>query len=120
MTDPINHHTREPHRPSEAVIVIGEYSPSVLGKIAYEVRLARKGPGVVEFTLTINGMICGQLPFDNLVKSATRIDPDHAVGPELQIQKLRRETAEANAAMYDWRARAEQLEEKLRALTTSD
>jgi hypothetical protein len=116
---PTNHHTREPHQPTYATIVVGEYDPSVLGKIAYEVRLARKGPGVVEFTLTINGMTCGQLPFDNLVKSATRIDPDHAVGSELQIQKLRRETAEAKAAMYDWRAKAEQLEEKLRALTAS-
>jgi glycosyltransferase involved in cell wall biosynthesis len=116
MTDePINHHTREPHRPTYAVIVEGAYDPSVLSKVGYEVRLVRNGPGSVAFTLTLNGQVFGQLPFDNLVKAATRIDPDHAVGTELQIQKLRRETAEARAEMYDWRAKAEQLEEKLRA-----
>ena len=115
MTDPINHHTRPPHQPTHAVIVEGEYDPSVLGKIAYEIRLTCPAPGAVELRFTLNGMVYGSMPFDNLIKAATRIDPDHAVGAELQIQKLRKETAEARAEMYDWRAKAEQLEEKLRA-----
>jgi glycosyltransferase involved in cell wall biosynthesis len=114
MTDePINHSTREPNQPTSATIVEGEYDPSVLAKVAYEIKLSRIGPGNVEFTLTLNGLVFGSMPFDNLVKAATRIDPDHAAGSELQIQKLRKETAEAKAAMYDWQAKAEQLEKKL-------
>jgi predicted transcriptional regulator len=105
--------TREPNQPTNATIVEGEYDPSVLAKVAYEIKLSRIGPGNVEFTLTLNGLVFGSMPFDNLVKAATRIDPDHAVGSELQIQKLRKETAEAKAAMYDWQAKAEQLEKKL-------
>jgi hypothetical protein len=105
--------TREPNQPTNATIVEGEYDPSVLAKVAYEIKLSRIGPGNVEFTLTLNGLVFGSMPFDNLVKAATRIDPDHAVGPELQIQKLRKETAEAKATMYDWQAKAEQLEKKL-------
>jgi hypothetical protein len=113
--EPINHHTRAPHQPTHAVIVEGAYDPSVLGKIAYEIRLICNGPGAVELRFTLNGMTYGAMPFDNLIKAATRIDPDHAVGPEAQIQQLRRETAEARAEMYDWQARTKQLEEKLRA-----
>jgi glycosyltransferase involved in cell wall biosynthesis len=83
--------------------------------VPYSVKLVRVGSGNVEFLLTIDGKVFAKLPFENLVKAATRIDPDHAVGAERQIQKLRRETAEAKAEMYDWQARAKQLEEKLRA-----
>jgi hypothetical protein len=117
----INHHTRDPHQPDYATLVEGEFddfnwidhdNPC---PVPYVIRLTRKGPGNVELTLMINGKVCGLLPFDNLVKAATRIDPDHAVGAEAQIQKLRRETADAKAEMYDWQARAKQLEEKLRA-----
>ena len=123
MTDePINHATREPHQPTYATVVEGDFDQDFLAgtnRIEYNVRLDRLGPGDVEFTLTINGRPCGKLPFDNLVKAATRIDPEHAVGPEKQIQKLRRDLAEAEAAKYDWQARAEQLEEKIRAYEES-
>ena len=118
MTDkPINPHTRAPHQPAHAVIVEDAYDPSVLGKIAYEIRLTCPAPSVVELRFTLNGMVYGSMPFDNLVKAATRIDPDHAVGTELQIQKLRRESASALAEMYDWRARAERAEAKLAAFS---
>jgi hypothetical protein len=110
--------TREPHQPTFAVVVEGTYHDGTVDDlqltIPYAIRLDRVGPGAIEFTLTINNKICGQLPFDNLVKAATRIDPDNAVGPEKQIQKLRKETAEARAEMYDWQAKALQLEERLK------
>lgn len=108
----------------EATIVEGEVSPDALygalspynrdEDLKYQVKLVRKEPGNVEFLLTINGRICGQMPFDNLIKAQVRLDPDHASGPEKQIQKLRRETAEARAQMYDWQAKAMQLEERLK------
>lgn len=121
MTDePVNHHAREPHQPTYAVIVEGELPFFENGdgtrEIAYQVRLDRLGPGNVEFKLLLDGNLYGKLPFDNLVKAATRIDPDHAVGSEKQIQQLRKETAEARAEMYDWRAKAEQLEQRVRDL----
>lgn len=121
MTDPINHSTREPHQPSHAVIVEGELScaENAVYEIIYQVRLERLGPGNVEFKLILDGRPCGTLPFDNLVKAATRIDPEHAVGPEKQIQQLRKDVSEARAAMYDWQAKAEKLEEKIRAYEES-
>jgi hypothetical protein len=112
--EPINHHTREPYQPTYAEVVSGTYALGDL-QVPYSVKLTPLAPGDVQFTLTIHDRICGQMPFDNLVKAATRIDPDHAVGSEKQIQTLRREVAEARAEMYDWRARAEQLEAKLQA-----
>lgn len=118
--EPVNHHTREPHQPTFAVVVEGDIpffeNGDLVRKIDYQVRLDRNAPGSVEFTLTVDGRICGKLPFDNLVKAATRIDPDHATGPEKQIRALRREAADALAKMYDWQARAGQLEEKVHAL----
>lgn len=122
MNDPVNHSTREPHQPTYAVIVEGDIVKDSIDdskNIEYKVYLDRLGPGNVEFVLIVCNKVCGKLPFDNLVKAATRIDPDHAVGPEKQIQTLRREAAEAKAAMYDWQARAEQLEEKIRAYEES-
>lgn len=122
MNDPVNHSTREPHQPTFAIIVEGDIVKDSIddsNNIDYKVYLDRLGPGNVEFVLIVCNKVCGKLPFDNLVKAATRIDPDHAVGPEKQIQTLRREAAEAKAAMYDWQARAEQLEEKIRAYEES-
>jgi hypothetical protein len=118
---PVNHHTREPNQPSAATIVEGMFNitDDTSSPAPYAVTLTRKGPGAVEFTLTIDGKIHGRMPFDNLVKAATRIDPDHAVGSEKQIRELRKETAEAKAEMYDWQAKALQLEEKLRAYQES-
>lgn len=119
---PENHHTRDPHQPTYAILVDGTYYCSHCSTdhhqrsaIPYEIRLTRTGPGVVEFKLTIDGGAYGTMPFDNLVKAATRIDPDHAVGPEKQIQELRREVATARAETYDWRSKAELAE--LRILT---
>jgi hypothetical protein len=118
MTDPINHATREPNQPSQATIVEGEIQLFENGdetrKIDYQVRLDRIAPGNVEFKLLLDGNLYGKLPFDNLVKAATRIDPDHAVGPEKQIQKLRHELATAQAEKFDWQAKAEQLEQRLK------
>ena len=119
MNDPVNHATREPHQPTYAIAVEGDFEQDFLAgpnSIEYAVRLDRLGPGNVEFKLIINGRQCGTLPFDNLVKAATRIDPDHAVGPEKQIQKLRKEVSEARAEKYDWQARAEQLAEQVAQL----
>jgi uncharacterized coiled-coil protein SlyX len=116
---PVNHHTRAPHQPTYAMIVEGELDYQDLlkwtyaARAAYAIKLVKAGPGAVVFVLTIDDKVHGSLPFDNLVKAATRIDPDHVVGTELQIQKLRRETADARAEMYDWRAKAEKLEERL-------
>lgn len=110
--------------PTEATVVEGEVSPDALygaqsaynrdDDVVYRIKLVRKEPGNVEFLLTINGRVCGQMPFDNLIKASVRIDPHHASGPEKQIQKLRKETAEAKAEMYDWQAKAMQLEERLK------
>lgn len=122
MTDPINHSTREPHQPTYAVIVEGDIVKDSIddsNNIDYKVYLDRLGPGNVEFVLIVCNKVCGKLPFDNLVKAATRIDPDHAVGSEKQIQQLRRELSEARAEKYDWQAKAEQLEEKIRAFQES-
>lgn len=124
MTDePINHSTREPHQPTYATVVDGDLPFIENGdgtrEINYQVRLDRLGPGNVEFKLILDGRPCGTLPFDNLVKAATRIDPEHAVGPEAQIQKLRKELSEARAETYDWQAKAEKLEEKIRAYEES-
>lgn len=120
MTDPINHHTRDPYQPTYAVVVEGEYRDGDVTDlqltIPYSVRLDRTGPGQIEFTLTINGKTCGKLPFDNLVKAATRIDPDHAAGPEAQIRKLRDDLAKSDAAKYDWQVKAEQLEARVQTL----
>lgn len=115
MTDPINHSTREPHQPTHAIAVEGELPcfENPVYEITYQVRLDRLGPGNVEFKLIIDGRPCGTLPFDNLVKAATRIDPEHAVGSEKQIADLRRELSEARATMYDWQAKAEKLDEKV-------
>lgn len=106
--EPINHHTREPNVPTAATIVEGV----IFDKVTYSVTLTRKAPGDVEFTLEIDGRTVGTLPFDNLVKAATRIDPDHVVGTEKQIRELRKETATAKAEMYDWQARALQAEQR--------
>ncbi len=116
MTDPVNHSTRAPHQPTYAVIVEGSIVKDSIDdskSIEYEVRLDRIGPGNVEFRLHVDGKACGKLPFDNLVKAATRIDPDHAVGSEKQIQQLRKEVAEARAEKFDWQAKAEQLEQRV-------
>jgi len=115
---PINHHTRTPNQPGGAEVVAGDFdsrASDTPDSIPYVITLTRTQPGLVEFTLRIDGKICGRMPFDNLVKAATRIDPDHAVGAEKQIRKLRQETAEAKAQMYEWQARVMQLEERLRA-----
>lgn len=114
---PVNHHTRAPNQPSSATIVEGTVDH--LDSITYAVTLTRKAAGKVEFRLEIDGRVFGLMPFDNLVKAATRVDPDHAVGTERQIRLLREETAKAKAEMYDWQAKAMQLEEKLLAYQES-
>lgn len=114
---------RKPTVPTEATIVGGDIVKDSIDSsknIEYKVSLIRNGPGNVEFLLTIDGKICGKLPFDNLVKAQVRLDPDHASGPERQIQKLRQETAEARALMYDWQAQAMQLAERLRQYEPDD
>lgn len=115
----INHHTRAPNQPTEATIVEGEYcnSNNDLGApVPYSVKLTCRAPGTVEFTLTIDDHVHGRLPFDNLVKAATRVDPDHAIGPERQIRGLRQEVADANARMYEWQSRAMRAEERVAVL----
>jgi len=116
---PIDHHTREPNQSTTATIVEGEYCNSNNdpgAPVPYEVALTCKGPGQVEFTLKIDGAICGRMPFDNLVKAATRVDPDHAVGSEKQIRDLRQDVADAKARMYEWQARATVAEERVAGL----
>jgi hypothetical protein len=81
--------------PKEATIVEGDN---------YRVRLVREGPGEVVFLLEIDDNEVGEVPFDNLIKAQVRIDPDHASGPEKQIQALRREAAQAKAEVYDMEA----------------
>jgi hypothetical protein len=115
----INHHTRTPNQPTEATIVEGEYcnANNDLGApVPYSIKLTCKAPGTVEFTLTIDNHVHGRLPFDNLVKAATRVDPDHAIGPERQIRGLRQEVADANARMYEWQSRAILAEERVAVL----
>lgn len=70
----------------------------------YRARLVCRGPGDVVFVLEIDGREAGSAPFDNLIKAQVRIDPDHASGPQKQIQELRREAAEAKAEVYDMEA----------------
>jgi hypothetical protein len=101
---------RAPHQSDAATVVAGE-TP-----VPYAVELRRQGPGAVEFILVIADRVCGKLPFDNLIKAQVRIDPDHASGPERQVQELRKELSEARAQMYDWQARALMAEERLRAI----
>lgn len=108
-----DHHTREPHQPTSAVVVDGEFG---VNGITYQVKLDRIGPGNVEFRLIIDERTRGLMPFDNLVKAATRIDPDHAVGSEKQIRELREQAAKARGEMYDQQARADQAEAKVALL----
>lgn len=77
--------------PNESTIVEGDN---------YKVKLVRRGPGDVVFLLEIDGKVC-ELPFDNLVKANTRLDPDHASFAEKQIVALRREAAEAKGRVID-------------------
>jgi len=86
---------------NEATIVEGDN---------YRVKLIRRGPGDVVFLLEIAGRVCGEMPFDNLVKAVTRIDPDHASAAEKQIQALRLDVAEAKGKLID----AEYLQIQLR------
>lgn len=95
----LHHATREPNAPCEATI---------LERDSLAVKLVRRGSGDVVFQLIIDGQVCGLVPFDNLVKAATRIDPDHAVGPEKQIQELRRALSEARGELHAARITAGQ------------
>jgi hypothetical protein len=79
----------------EATIVEGE---NFIAKLVY------RGPGDVVLVLRIDEEEAGFVPFDNLIKAQVRLDPDHASGPEKQIQELRREAAEAKAQVYDMEA----------------
>lgn len=93
-------------QPSEITLVEGDN---------YKVRLVRRGPGDVIFLLEIDGKSCGELPFDNMVKATTRIDPDHASAAEKQIAELRREVAEARGKVFDMehlRTRLQQVEHR--------
>jgi hypothetical protein len=67
----------------------------------FNVRLVRRGPGDVLFTLTINGTLRATVPLDNFVKAAGRIDPDYATGAEREIQKLRVELGRALSDAVD-------------------
>lgn len=110
-------------RPNKATIVEGDIVKDSIDpskNIEYSVSLVRNGPGDVEFLLVIDGRICGKLPFDNLIKAQVRLDPNHVSGPEKQIQKLRKETAEARAQMYDWQARALLAEERVAKYEAAD
>lgn len=116
----IDHHTRAPNRPTEATIVEGDDRAGAFAELndnTWIATLERRGPGEVFFLLKINDKIRAQVPFDNLVKAAVRIDPDYATGPERQIQDLREKLAKAEAKRYDEQARADQLEARLAAVS---
>lgn len=78
----------------------------------YKAKLVRRGPGDVVFVLEINGRVCGEMPFDNLIKVNTRLDPDHASFAEKQIRELRTELAIAKGRVIDM----EVLETRLHAM----
>lgn len=104
----------------ETAIVDGQIEYKGGDGVDYSIKLVRLGPGNIEFTLHINGYVCGRMPLDNIIKAAVRMDPEHASGPEKQIQALRREVAEAKAKAYDWQAKAMRLEKNLQDLNADD
>jgi len=78
--------------PTYAVIVDG---------VNFCVRLTRRSPGDVVFTIEIEGCCVGEVPWDNLVKANTRIDPDYASAPEKQIRELRSDVARLRGEIID-------------------
>ena len=116
---PVNHHTRAPNVPTEATIVEGDDSGRAFlrdGDTTWLARLVRRGPGDVIFELHVNSHQRAQVPFDNLIKAATRIDPDHAIGPEKQIRELREQLAKERAKTYELQALNTTLEERVARL----
>lgn len=115
----INHHTRAPNVPTEATIVEGDDSARSHLRdtdTTWLAKLVRRGPGDVIFELHVNSQQRAQVPFDNLVKAATRIDPDHAAGSERQIRELREQLAKERAKTYELQALNTALEERVARL----
>lgn len=80
--------------------------------VPFRVILRRRGPGQVVFLLDVGGRTYAEVPFDNLVKAATRIDPAHATVAEQQIRRLREELATALGRAVEAEARWQQAREK--------
>jgi hypothetical protein len=110
----INHHEREPNRPTELTLIQG----TVRG-VPYTVEVKRGRANGMEMILTIDNIPCGGVPIDNLVKAATRIDPDHANESEKQIQKLREELSKSEALRYEQLAEIELLRTHVTEFTES-
>lgn len=81
-----------------------------------KLELRRFGPGNVYLVCKIDESIRTSMPFDNLVKAMTRIDPDHASGPEKQIAELRNQLAEANGKVIDSQLKETQLRTQITEL----
>jgi hypothetical protein len=77
-----------------------EQTPIIVGD-RFEAKLVCDEPGDVKFVLTIDGELQGTAPFDNVVKAATRIDPEHASVAEKQIKALRAEVGHLRGQLVD-------------------
>lgn len=105
----IDHHTRAPHQPTYAVVVEGD---------DYALRV-QPHPDGARVILQINGAACANIPLDNLVKAATRIDPENASPVEAQIRSLRAALATSEARRYEAEARATIAEDRLASIPTT-
>jgi prefoldin subunit 5 len=85
---------------NRAVITLGDN---------FEVRIIRLMPGSCELQVEINDQIVGRVPFDNVVKARTRVDPDHASEPEKQIAALRAEVSALRSRELDFQTARQQI-----------
>ena len=73
----------------------------LVSNVPYRIHLERREPGGVFLRLEIGGRGFATIPFDNLVKTMIRIDPEHADGPQREIAKLRRELSKTEGRLQD-------------------
>lgn len=83
--------------------------------VPFSAKLRRRGPGDVLFEAFIGGRSVASIPWDNLVKTCVRLDPDHASEAQRQVTDARRQMGEAQAAMYGKEAQIVQLKQQLGA-----
>ena len=82
-------------------------------KTPYRIYMEHFGPGTVFVKLEIGTSSCATIQWDNFVKIMTRLDPEHATGPERQILGLRMQLSHANGKVIDLGISEQQLRSQL-------
>jgi hypothetical protein len=85
-------------------------------KTPYRIYMEHFGPGTVFVKLEIGTSSCATIQWDNFVKIMTRLDPEHATGPERQILGLRMQLSHANGKVIDLGISEQQLRSQLLGL----